>query len=92
MRQFLLGEDMAKEQMLIAGEWCDSEDGATSDVLNPATGEVIATTPKATISDVERCVQASRAALKSKEWAMMDPAQRGRVLQKMAAATYANAK
>ena len=30
--------------MLIAGEWCDAEDGATADVLNPATGEVIATT------------------------------------------------
>ena len=47
--------------MLIAGEWTDAEDGSTSDVLNPATGEVIATTPKATISDVERCVAASRA-------------------------------
>ena len=78
--------------MLIAGEWTNAEDGSTSDVLNPATGEVIATTPKATIADVERCVAASRAALKSKDWAAMDPAQRGRVLQKMAAATYANAK
>ena len=78
--------------MWVAGEWTDAEDGSTSDVLNPATGEVIATTPKATISDVERCVAASRAALKSKDWASMDPAQRGRILQKMAAATYANAK
>ena len=83
---------MASEQMLIAGEWCDAEDGATADVLNPATGEVIATTPKATINDVERCVSASREALNSKDWAAMDPAQRGRILQKMAAATYANAK
>ena len=78
--------------MWIAGEWTDAEDGSTSDVLNPATGEVIATTPKATISDVERCVAASRAALNSKDWGAMDPAQRGRILQKMAAATYANAK
>ncbi|DAC39373.1 MAG TPA: aldehyde dehydrogenase, partial [Candidatus Poseidoniales archaeon] len=83
---------MASEQMLIAGEWTDAEDGSTSDVLNPASGEVIATTPKATIGDVERCVAASRAALNSKDWAAMDPAQRGRILQKMAAATYANAK
>ena len=57
---------MASEQMWIAGEWTDAEDGSTSDVLNPATGEVIATTPKATIADVERCVAASRAALNSK--------------------------
>ena len=42
--------------MLIAGEWCDAEDGGTGDVLNPATGEIIATVPKATIADVDRCV------------------------------------
>ena len=92
LRRFLFAYTMTSEQMMIAGEWCDAEDGATADVLNPATGEVIATTPKATIGDVERCVSASRAALESKDWAAMDPAQRGRILQKMAAATYANAK
>ena len=51
--------------MSIAGEWCNSEDGATADVLNPASGEVIATVPKATIADVNRCVDASRAAFKA---------------------------
>ena len=70
---------MPSKQMLIAGEWCDAEDGSFSDVLNPATGEVIANVPKATVSDVERCVKASKAAFKSKEWSGMDPAQRGRV-------------
>ena len=54
---------MSAEQMWIAGEWCDAEDGATADILNPATGEVMATTPKATIADVNRCVEASRAAV-----------------------------
>ena len=54
LRQFLLALTMTSEQMLIAGEWCDAEDGATADVLNPATGEVIAKTPKATIGDVEK--------------------------------------
>ena len=92
LRRFLLGMLMPSKQMLIAGEWCDAEDGSFSDVLNPATGDVIANVPKATVSDVERCVKASKAAFKSKEWSGMDPAQRGRVLQKMAAATYANAK
>jgi acyl-CoA reductase-like NAD-dependent aldehyde dehydrogenase len=92
LRRFLFAYVMTSEQMMIAGDWCDAEDGATADILNPATGEVIATTPKATIGDVERCVSASRVALESKDWAAMDPAQRGRILQKMAAATYANAK
>ena len=78
--------------MWIAGEWCNAEDGATADILNPATGEVMATTPKATLSDVERCVAASRTALNDVSWKAMDPAQRGRILNKMAQATYANAK
>ena len=78
--------------MLIAGQWVDSENGETADILNPANGEVIATTPKATLADVERCVTASRAAFNNPEWKNIDPAQRGRILNKMAAATYANAK
>lgn len=92
LTSFPLPRHMTSEQMFIAGEWCDSEDGATADILDPATGEVIATTPKATTADVERCIQASRAAFTSKDWGLMDPAQRGRMLQKMATATYANAK
>jgi aldehyde dehydrogenase (NAD+) len=92
LSKFCLACDMTSEQMWITGEWCDAEDGAVGDALNPATGEVIATVPKATVNDVDRCVQASRDAFNSKDWSTMDPAQRGRVLQKMAAATYANAK
>lgn len=53
---------MAEEQMWIAGEWCAASNGETSDVLNPATGEVIATVPRATLEDVDRCVAASGAA------------------------------
>ena len=87
-----MASNMSAEQMWIAGEWCDAEDGATADILNPATGEVMATTPKATLSDVERCVAASRTALNDASWKAMDPAQRGRILNKMAQATYANAK
>jgi len=83
---------MSAEQMSIAGEWCDSEDGGTANILNPATGEIMATTPKATLSDVNRCVDASRAAFNDSSWKNMDPAQRGRILNKMAQATYAKAK
>ncbi|MCH1537672.1 MAG: aldehyde dehydrogenase family protein, partial [Candidatus Poseidonia sp.] len=83
---------MAEEKMWIAGEWCASSDGATSEALNPANGEVLATVPKATVEDVNRCVDASRAAFESRDWKSMDPAQRGRILNKMAAVTYAKAK
>ena len=30
---------MSAEQMSIAGEWCDAEDGATAEILNPATAK-----------------------------------------------------
>ena len=83
---------MGAEKMYLAGEWTDSENGEVSDAINPATGEVLATVPKATMNDVNRCVDASRAAFNSTEWKNIDPAQRGRILNKMAAATYAAAK
>ena len=78
---------MADEQMWIAGEWCGASSGETSDVLNPATNDVLATVPRATVEDVNRCVAASRSAFEHPDWKNMDPAQRGRILNKMAAVT-----
>ena len=78
--------------MFTSGSCKKSSSGEESDVINPATGEVIASVPKANLDDVNACIQSSREAFQSKEWASMDPAQRGRILQKMANATYANAK
>ncbi len=43
---------MGAEKMYLAGEWTDSENGEVSDAINPATGEVLATVPKATMNDV----------------------------------------
>jgi len=41
-------------KMLIAGEWISTPE--TVDVINPYTGEVIDTTPSATIEDAERAI------------------------------------
>ena len=78
--------------MYIAGNWCHASTDEKSEVINPATGEVTSTIPMASSEDVESCIQASRAAFSSKEWSMMDPAERGRMLNRMAQATYAQAK
>ena len=43
----LHGRFMSEQQMLINGEWVNGENGETSDVINPATGAVIATVPRA---------------------------------------------
>jgi 1-pyrroline dehydrogenase len=47
---------------LVGGELVDGVDGATRDVLNPATGEVIARVPEGSEADVERAIAAARAA------------------------------
>ena len=75
---------MQAKKMWIGGEWCDAEDGARADIIDPSNGNVIATTPKATLSDVERCVEASKMAFQDDSWKKMDPAQRGRIMQKIA--------
>jgi aldehyde dehydrogenase (NAD+) len=78
------------QPMLVAGEWRTS---ATTDaVRDPATGQVIAHVPRGTRDDVDAAVAASRAAFEAKEWRAMDPAQRARILQKLAALTNAHAK
>jgi acyl-CoA reductase-like NAD-dependent aldehyde dehydrogenase len=46
--------------MLIDGTWTGASDGAVDAVLNPATGEEIATVPRASAADVARAVAAAQ--------------------------------
>ena len=64
--------------MLMDGRWADSADGASFDVLNPATGQVISSVPRAGAADVDRAVGAARAAFGS--WRRTTPEERSRVL------------
>jgi 1-pyrroline dehydrogenase len=73
---------VSKHQNLIGGEWVDSSGGDTMEVLNPATGEVIAEVPNATADDVDRAVQAAKKALV--EWRETTPGERAEVLLKLA--------
>ncbi|MBI2361256.1 MAG: aldehyde dehydrogenase [Deltaproteobacteria bacterium] len=65
-------------RFLIAGEFRDSESGQTTEVRNPATGEVVDTVPKGTISDARRAIDAAAEALK--KWSETAPAKRGAIL------------
>ncbi len=49
-------------KQFIAGEFVDSSSGETMEVLNPATGEVVAEVPRGSAEDVERAVDAARKA------------------------------
>src|SRR5437763_9716822 len=71
-----------RHKNLVGGDWVDSAGGETMEVLNPATGEVIAEVPAATAEDVDRAVQAAKQALV--EWRETTPAERSELLLKLA--------
>ncbi len=69
-------------QNFIDGEFVDPADGATEEVINPATGEAIAQSPLSTEEDIDRAVAAARKAFDS--WSTMPPNERSMALLKLA--------
>src|SRR5262245_20850700 len=74
------------ESLIINGERTQASDGQQFDVFDPSSGDVLATVAKATKADVHRAVQAARAALASKAWGGIAPAERGRIMLRIAQA------
>ena len=72
---------MAK--MILAGEEVESVSGATYEIRNPATGEVVGSAPDGTSQDIQNAVEAAKAAFKG--WRETPPAQRAEILGKIAA-------
>jgi betaine-aldehyde dehydrogenase len=66
----------------IANEW--SSTAATREVVNPATGRVLALAAESSAADVESAVHAAREAFDSGPWRSSTAQQRGRVLFAMA--------
>jgi acyl-CoA reductase-like NAD-dependent aldehyde dehydrogenase len=76
-------EELLRAKMVIGGEQVDASDGQTFEVVNPATGKVIATAPLGGKPDVDKAVAAARKALdEPKGWSTWSAAKRGRTLQK----------
>src|SRR5262245_21932825 len=74
------------ETLIIGNERAQASDGATIDVYDPSSGEVLATIARATKGDVDRAVQTARQAFESTTWRDMKPADRGRILFRIAQA------
>jgi acyl-CoA reductase-like NAD-dependent aldehyde dehydrogenase len=73
-------------RMVIGGEQVDAADGQTFDVVNPATGQVVATAPLGGREDVDRAVAAAQKAFEDRKgWANWAAGKRGRSLSKFAA-------
>src|SRR5919109_3488288 len=73
---------VSQHKNFVGGEWIDSAAGETMEVLNPATGEVIAEVQHSTAEDADRAVQAAKAALP--EWLESTPGERAELLNKLA--------
>jgi 1-pyrroline dehydrogenase len=73
---------VAQRKMFVDGEFVDALSGETMEVLNPATGEVIAEVPRAAEEDVDRAVAAAEAAWES--WREKTPKDRMELLLKLA--------
>ena len=68
----------------IGNEWADARDGGTFATVNPATEEVIAEVAEARAADVDRAVEAARAAFRDGRWRRMNPHKRSRLLWRLA--------
>lgn len=68
--------------MFINGEWHDAEGGETVSIVNPATEEAIAEVAKGTPADVDRAVEAARAAFEG--WSAATPQDRSKALHAFA--------
>ncbi len=75
---------------LVGGEWVDAASGETMEVLNPATGEVVAEVPRCGAEDVDRAVAAANAALPA--WLDATPKERSELLHKLADVLEGNAE
>ncbi|MBD1381507.1 aldehyde dehydrogenase family protein [Bacillus sp. IB182487] len=66
------------------GEWVESLDKQTIQVLNPADLSMIASVPRGKSGDIDEAVMAAKTAFFSKEWKQFKPHERGYVLFELA--------
>ncbi|MDO5629087.1 MAG: NAD-dependent succinate-semialdehyde dehydrogenase [Mobilicoccus sp.] len=66
--------------VFIDGQWGDAASGKTSDVVNPATGEVIATIADGGEEDAKRAIQV--AAATQRTWGRTPPRERSEILRR----------
>lgn len=75
--------DTREQDMLIDGKRVPALSGRRFETHNPATGELLAQVAQAGQEDVDRAVQAARAALDG-PWGRMKPAERQRIMLRLA--------
>jgi phenylacetaldehyde dehydrogenase len=71
-------------KMLIDGQMVGAVSGKTFEVVNPATGAVIANVPAADKADVDLAVGTARRAFDNGVWAKVSPSEKSRMMWKIA--------
>jgi len=77
-------------RLFVAGEWREAADGAVFTSVDPATGRPWATVAEAGPQDVDLAVAAARAAVDGGPWSRVAPADRARLLWRIAELVDAN--
>src|SRR5262245_45853331 len=70
--------------LFIDGSFVPSTGAERRDIIDPATGDVVAQVPDATPEDVDRAVAAARRAFDESDWPRTPAVERGRMLLKLA--------
>lgn len=70
--------------MLIGDAWAEAASGEVHEVLDPSSGTVMATVPKAAPEDARAALDAARDAFDGGPWPRMRPAERGEILARLA--------
>ena len=73
-----------KTQLWIDGKWSPAQSGKSFNTLNPATEDVLAQVSEAGEADIDKAAKAARKAFESGPWPRMKPAERERILRKIA--------
>ena len=71
-------------QLFIAGQFRAARSGATLPVVDPASGETIASIPAGTAADIEAAVAAAKQASENEGWSRMGPESRERLIMRLA--------
>src|ERR1700676_873717 len=72
--------EVATYQQYIDGEWTGSDDGATFEVHNPSTEEVVALAQAGSRADARRAIAAARRSFDGGEWRNKTQLQRSEIM------------
>lgn len=70
-------------RMYVDGAWCNAANGATYDLPNPATEEIVARVPNAAHADMDRAIAAARRGFDDGPWPRTTKHDRSRIIRRI---------